>query len=313
MSGSVCYFIQSHRDPEQIYRLVRTLREGSPAARIVVQHNFAASPLDWAPLAGLRETHLLKTSQPQVRSDFSCQVQPYLDLIDWLDTHGHVYDWLVNLTAQDYPVRPIEEIEAHLESSGSDGFIRYWDVLSSESPWSVRKAKARYWHRYGRWNGHERTLRLLRPLTKVLPIHFYLDYGPWIGLRCLSTPFQSSFRCHGGWAWFSLKRQAALYLRDFLRSHPDVERHYRGVKVPEESLVQTVLVNSGRFRLVNDDRRYIDYSRAEKGSPRVLTAADLPMLARGSYDFARKFDLAVDRQVLDAIDRQLLGIRLPAG
>ena len=51
MTATVCYFIQSHRDPEQIYRLVRTLRRGSPRARIVVQHNSVGCDLDRSPLA----------------------------------------------------------------------------------------------------------------------------------------------------------------------------------------------------------------------------------------------------------------------
>jgi hypothetical protein len=69
-----------------------------------------------------------------------------------------------------------------------------------------------------------------------------------------------------------------------------------------------VLVNSGRFDLVDDNLRYIDYTGARKGAPRVLTTADLPLLASGRYHFARKFDLSVDREVLDRIDRELLGM-----
>jgi hypothetical protein len=151
-------------------------------------------------------------------------------------------------------------------------------------------------------------LRALRFATKVLPLHFYLDYGPWVGVPARRPPFHDEFRCYGGWAWFSLRRAAVLYLREFLAAHPEVERHYRGTKVPEESLVQTVLANSGRFYLVDDDYRYIDYAKAHKGSPRVLTVADLPLLSNGRYHFARKFDYGVDREVLDRIDRELLGL-----
>ena len=77
-------------------------------------------------------------------------------------------------------------------------------------------------------------------------------------------------------------------------------------QTPEESLVQTVLVNGGRFRLVDDDLRYIDYEHTHRGSPRTLTVADVPRLASGKYHFARKFDLAVDAEVLDRIDREIL-------
>jgi hypothetical protein len=308
MTTTVCYFIQSHRDPEQIYRLVRTLRQGSPRARIVVQHNFAACDLDGSPLAELPDTWLLPVSRPQIRADYSCQVQPYLDLAGWLEREGISYDWLVNLSAQDYPVTPIPAIEAFLGAATCDGYLRHWDVLSAASPWSRRKARARYWYRYRRLPpAAEPVLRVLKPLTRFLPFQTYLDYGPLLGVRALRTPFHDGFRCQGGWAWFTLRRCAVLYLRDFLAGHPEVVRHYRSTVVPEESIVQTVLANSGRFDLVDDDFRYIDYSRAQKGSPRTLTVADLPELATGRYHFARKFDLAVDREVLDRIDRELLG------
>lgn len=307
MSATVCYFLQSHRDPEQIYRLVHTLRRGSPRARIVVQHNYAACPLDPGPLTDLPGVWLLPVSRRQVRADYSCQVEPYLELIGWLEERGISYDWLINLSAQDYPVTPVPAIEVFLGAADADGFVRHWDVRSPASPWPRRKATARYLYRYRRlppWTAP--ALRALKPLTRVLPLHVYLDYGELLGMRALSTPFHSGFRCYGGWAWFTLRRAAALYLRDFLIQHPEVARHYRGTVVPEESIVQTVLANSGRFRLVDDDFRYIDYARAFKGSPRTLSVADLPELASGRYHFARKFDLAVDGAVLDRIDQDLL-------
>jgi hypothetical protein len=308
MGVTFCYFIQSHRDPEQIYRLLRTLRRGSPGAPIVLQHNPAHCALDEGPLSALGNVHFLRLRERQVRANYNCQVQPFLDAIGLLEGAGVSYDWFVSLTAQCYPVQPLPAFEAHLEASGADGFLRYWDVLGPESPWSQRKPKARYWHRYLRLpEGAEPWLRALRPLTKILPLHFYLDYGPLVGRRTWSTPFRNGFRCLGGWAWFSLRRQAVLYLRDFLAEHPEVVEHYKRTVTPEESIVQTVLVNSGKFRLVNDDLRLIDYEKAHKGSPRTMTSADLPLLASGKYYFARKFDLGVDAGVLDRIDAELLG------
>jgi len=309
MSVTVCYHIQSHRDPEQIYRLVRTLRRGSPRAPIVVSHDFARCDLDPAPLTSLPDVHLLRPSQPPVRGSFTGQVQSWLDVVGWLESQGISYDWLTILSAQDYPVMPLAASEAFLDAATCDGFIRYWDVLSPASPWSRRKARARYWYRYRRLSPRaERWLRALRPFTRLLPLHVYLDYGPFLGTRVLRTPFREGFRCYGGWAWFSLRRRALLYWRDFLAEHPEVLRHYRAAIAPDESIVQTVLVNSRRFALVDDNLRYIDYTRAYKGAPRTLTSADLPLLASGRYHFARKFDWGVDREVLDRIDRELLGM-----
>lgn len=308
MSARVCYFVQSHRDPEQVYRLVRTLRRGSRNGRIVVQHNSAHCGLDWAPLAGLRDTHRFEASCPQVRASWSCQMQPYLEFVASLERERVEYDWIVNLSAQDYPVRPVAEIEAFLAAASADGFLRFFEEGSAEAPWPWRKFRNRYRYRYRKLpDGAAPLLRKLRFLSKVLPVHFYLDYGAYVGRRALGTPFSRSLRCHGGWAWFSIRRSAALFVLRYLAEHPEVERHYRRTVVPEESLVPTILASSGRFDLVNDDHRYIDYSKAHRGSPRTLTVLDLPLLSSGRYHFARKFDLGVDREVVDRIDRELLG------
>jgi len=308
MTATVAYFLQTHRDPEQIYRVLSRLRQGSPGAPIVVRHDFAACELDEAPLKRLG-VHLMRTPGPLVRGTYVGQFQPYLDAVEWLEREGIAYEWLASLSAQDYPVQPVAKIEADLAAAVCDGFIRYWDVRSPESPWSWRKARMRYWYRYRRFSpGAEPWMRAFRRVTKILPLHFYLDYGAVFGVRALRTPFHEGFRCYGGYAWYTLRRQATLYLRDFLAGHPEVWRHYQTVMAPEESVVQTVLVNSGRFDLVNDSLRYIDYRNAIRGAPRVLTVADLPELASGRYHFARKFDLRIDREVLDRIDRELLGV-----
>jgi len=307
MRTTVCWFVQSHRDPEQIVRLLRLLRSGSDGP-IILRHDDAVTPFDPAPVLALGNVHLLPASGRQIRGTFSCGVQPYLDAVEWLETSNTAYDWLVNLTAQDYPVTPVAGIERFLADTTHDGFVRSWDVLGPDSPWSKRKAKARYWHRFRLLPpGSDRLLRPLRWITRITPLQFYFDYGPWVGVRLLRTPFRNDFRCMGGRSWWTLRHDVVRYLREFLAARPDVVAHYRGTITPEESLVPTVLRASRRFDLVNDDLRYIDYSHAIKGSPRTLTVADVPMLAAGRYHFARKFELAVDREVLDVIDRELLG------
>lgn len=304
---NVCYFIQSHRDPEQILRLARVLRTGGPGSTVVIQHNGAASPLDWAPFAAVPGLHRMDVPWRQVRAHYSCQVQPTLYAVEWLDRQGIGYDWLVTLTAQDYPVRPMAAIERDLAAADVDAFLRFWDVRGSDSPWSFRKAKARYWHRYRRWpESTLGALRALRRVTKLLPVHFYLDYGPWVGVRRLRTPWSESLRCYGGWAWFALRREAARFVVAELARRPELAGLYQECITPEESIVQTVLVNGGGFRLRNDDRRYIDYRGAVRGSPRTLGHDDVAMLGAGRYDFARKFELPAGAAVLDRIDRELL-------
>jgi len=309
MTERCCYFLQTHRDPEQVYRLVRTLRAGSPRSIVLVQHNFNAGALDWAPLAEMADVHLMRLPYRQVRGGFSYIAQPLLDAIAWLEREaGGDWDWLVTLSGQDYPVMPLADSERRLRESGCDAFLRYWDVRSPANPWRPERARHRYWYRYRHLpDSVVPWMPLLRQLVYLVPgLHLSRSYGPDLGVRALRTPWSASFRCYGGRTWMMLGRPAARYLLDYLRDHPGLVAYYQRTLVPDESIVQTVLANSGRFRLENDDLRFIDYSRAVKGSPRNLGADDLPELGSGRYAFARKFEWPTDRELLDRIDRELL-------
>ncbi len=304
---TVCYLIVTHRDPPQIERLVRALRRGSPAAPIVVAHDARACELEPERFAELPGVVVRRSTRRYVRGFWTGNLETYLESIAWLESTGIDYDWLVNLTGQDYPVQPLLRSEAFLAASPADGYLRFWDVLGPASPWSRRKARARYWHRYREMpERFAPLLRGLKPLTKLLPLRVALDYGAFVGVRRLRTPFRDGFRCYGGWGFVTLRRAAVRYLLELCAARPDVVRHYQRTMNPDESFVQTALVNAGRFRLVDDDLRYIDYRNAVRGYSRILTSADLPLLASGRYHFARRFDPEVDAEVLDRIDRELL-------
>ena len=85
--------------------------------------------------------------------------------------------------------------------------------------------------------------------------------------------------------------------------------HYRVAICPDESLVQTVLLNArdsaGRQRFVfcNDNLRFVDNEKSKDGRPRLLGDEDFARLTSGSYHFARKFDS--EAPVLDRLDAWL--------
>jgi hypothetical protein len=72
---------------------------------------------------------------------------------------------------------------------------------------------------------------------------------------------------------------------------------------PDEVFLQTVLVNSGKFRLRPEGTHYIDFSKSRNNHPKVLGVADITaMFASGAY-WARKFNLGTDSEVFDLLDR----------
>jgi hypothetical protein len=304
----VGYLVQSHRDPEQVARLVRTLKAGSPGAVVHVSHDVTSSSLDVAALTALPGV-LVRPAEGGY-GDFS-HVRRYLDAVGELVAGGLAVDWVVNLTGHDYPLRPLADVEADLVAGGADGYLEFFPALDPDGgTWPVRRARSRYLFRHRRLAAlspaAQRRLRPLQAINRLQPfVRVHVAYGLTVGVRRRS-PFGPGFELYGGSAYSSLSWNCVAYLREFCAARPDIVRHYEHALSPEESMFQTILVNSGRFTLTGDCRRYFDFRGSTLNHPRVLGLDDLPDALASGADFARKIE---DTAMLDALDAHLARAR----
>lgn len=309
---SVAYLIQSHRDPEQLYRLVRRLRQGSPQAVIHVSHDRRGEPVD------LTELHMAGATDWSLdRGGYGdwTHVQRYLDTVRWLRDSKHEVGWVTNLTAQDYPLRPVAAIEADLAASTADGFMEFFDMFSADSHWPERRARGRYLYRHVRISplppALARRARPLMTVNRLQPLlRVHTAYGLTVGVPSLDVPASArryrdpapapreTMRLYGGSAYSTLTWPTAMRLLELAGDRDLINLFHRTLS-PEEAFAQTVLMNYTEARLVNDARRYWDFTGTQGNHPRVLGAADLPAALASGADFGRKF---ADPAVLDRID-----------
>lgn len=298
---TVCYFIQTHKNPDQIYRLVRTIKQSSPTAQVLLGHDFTSCPLNMTPIQNLSDVYLLRSDVLPIRGDFSL-LQPYLNAINWLFEHNSNFEWLIYISGQDYPTQPISKIEEYLANTEYDGFIQYWDVASR----SAQNNLNRYFYQYYRFPEWTRwLLKKISIIQNFTPIHYYFTYGLLVGIPAKSTPFNDKFICYRGSQWHTLSRKCIYFIKDFVSSHPEIVNYYRKTIVPDESFIQTILVNSNLFKLCNDYKRFIEFLPGES-HPRILTSKDYSTISNGSFHFARKFDLDKDPEIFNMLDNLIL-------
>ena len=308
----VAYLIQTHKNPEQIYRLIRTLIQGSPQCRIVVSHDNSQCQLDEALVGSLGNVSVLYNRAH--RGDFSL-VQGYLDALRWLIRGNVAFDWIVNLSGQDYPAQPLPRIEAFLAETKFEGFMHHFDAFSNSpsNAWGARQGRDRYLYHYRvltrgltRWEWRLSRLpaQAVNRIQRFIRLNTSADL--LLGIRASAPPFNSHFVCYGGPYFMTLSRRCAEYIDHFIQQRPDVVDYYKRTFNPDESFLHTVLANSGRFRFCNDSKRFIDWTVDFAGHPRILTVADLPRITGGEFHFARKFDIERDGKVLDLLDESIL-------
>ena len=297
--GRVAYLVTSYKLPGQVLRLARTLRAGSADAAIVVHHDDRRSSVDRRELGALR----VELVEPPSVAEWGepSQLLMVLRCLRWLLARVE-FDWVVLLSGQDYPIRPVGEIERGLAAADFDAFVETRPV----DPQSRDEFARRY---YWRW-------RRVPPgaggIAKVAArgglVHFRaMPTGSWVGMRTRRTPFGPDLVCHRGSDWFTLSRRAVEAVDRFVADRPDVLAHYRRTLIPTESFVQTVLANDPSLRLSGDYRRFMIWDPPPAGAPRVLRMTDLDAILASGADFARKFDETVDAAVLDEIDRRVHG------
>ena len=287
---TVVYIVISHRNPEQVLRLVRVLREG-PSARVLVRHDQRGERLDHKEVEAAGGDPL----QDRIKTEWGgwSQLKLILGCLREAVTR-HDPDWVLILSGQDYPLRPLADIEAELEASPADarlGAVRPVEARRPPAGDDEFFLRCRYRH-YARPRAFPSSLpRSLRPLA------YARDLPPLVGVRRIEPAPLTLFASAD---WLTLGRAG---IRAVLTASEDrrLMRHFRRVAVPSESFFASVLLADPSLIVEHDNRRFSSFA---SGSPHpdTLTSADFDRLLASGADFARKFDATRDPHVLDLLD-----------
>jgi hypothetical protein len=312
----VLYLVASHTRPAQVLRLLRTLREGSPDAHLVVHHDDRATRLDLAAAHALGAAPILPPTP--VAWGRGSQLAMHLRALAWA-ARERDFDWLVLLSGQDYPVRPLAAIEADLAAATVDGFLERAPVALPAR--RLHAPAEEFGLRYSlAWRALPPPLRrgpalaavrrvaaAARPLVAVRETP---GGPPLLGLPT-RLPYDAALRPHRGSDWYTLSRDAVEAVLAFGARRPDVLRFFARTLLPTEAYVHTVAHSDPALRIADGTRRF---SRWAPGAPHpaVLGLDDLEAALASGADFARKFDDEADPRVLDALDRRLEAAARPA-
>ena len=184
------------------------------------------------------------------------------------------WDYFINLSGQDYPLRSQAEIRDELASRGPGK--NFLEVLDFETSSASIRPRLRYYH--VEFRGRLRRLRIHRAPPRGMKVYW-----------------GSNFIILGR-AFCEFLQTAPLAARCL--------RYFRFAKSSDEFFFQTAFMNSPfAGTLIPDNRRLIVWDGG--AHPRTLTAADRERVLASDALFARKFDESVDSTLLDELDLRL--------
>jgi hypothetical protein len=315
---SIVYCILANKEPQRIARLVNRIQTGQDRVYIHFDSARARTFRDWKSVIERK----CANRNIEIVSEFRCKWGSFGIVDATLSAMRHYedfnYDYFINLSGECYPLKPPEVIKEELNGQN----CALMEVF--KMPYSG----------FGRHGGMNRIQNRYYPMP--LPI---FPYPRGMSIPRLKKRLPCDLEPYGGSTWFCLPKQLVSYILEFVKQNPAVPAFFRHVFAPDEMFFQTILLNSPfRSKIVNDNRRYIDWSRSRPPTilttlqtillnspfrskivndnrryidwsrsrlPKILTKDDLDNIKKSGKLFARKFDLNVDKNILDIIDREI--------
>jgi hypothetical protein len=316
----IAFLILNHRPPTQLLRLIKVLRSELPDSPIIVHHDEFAADLSRSLLDFDDNAFLLTTGAPISWGDFGV-VDAYWQCLSWICENVE-FDWVVLLSGQDYPIKPLRMLAADLAATGADIVLDATpiDELGRRKDRVNRRRRYLYQYRPGQVRVGARpspARSWLRRRAGVLAdifnnvqpfcyVYKFSDQQPWwLGWRARRTPFTPAEPCWFGSVWLTLSRRAAGYVATAVRDRPDFVDYYRRTAHSDESATATLVCNAPWARIERRDLHYVRWTHASTGHPDVFRTEDLPELLAAPGYFARKFDIGADAHVLDELDEML--------
>ena len=274
-------------------------------------------------MASVGGVEVLTGEAPVSWGDFSI-VDVTWKSLSWMVEHLE-FDWVVFLSEQDYPIAPLDKLEATLAASGADAFIHARTLDRIEDADLRMDCDRRYHYQYTALPRPGLMARLpprvRRPiadaanyanfvvykLQRKVTVYRYPDPLPMrLGVRPKRSPFSSVFPCWYGSQWMALSRRAAQTVDRFVEDRADYVRYYAKTVIPDESATATIVCNDPTLAVRDEHLHYVRFS-ANDGHPDVFGLDDTDELVGTGRFFARKFDVDIDSGVLDALDRHIFG------
>jgi hypothetical protein len=190
------------------------------------------------------------------------------------------WDFFVNLTGQDFPLKTQADMKEFLRGHAGKNFLH---IMDQRRDWARSLFRIKW---------HYVELRGKVPLParrRVLPLPF-------------RRRFIKGAIPYGGSTWFIMSRPFCEYVC----RNREVEKYktfYKHTFIPEEGFFQTVIMHSPfKDTLVPDNKRLICWPN---GRIQVFRSQDYSTLTTSDAFFARKFDETVDSEIVDRMAARL--------
>ena len=301
------YLILAHKNPQQLARMIKALDDGNSKFFI---HLDAKTPIE--PFtAQLEDEHIVFIPERErcVWGDFSI-VLATIHLME-AAAKAQSKGFFILMSGQDYPIKPMGELDAFLEKNAQCDFIYYLPLEQKWKPKMVKDKLAHYHILHSETRGDSNCYAPFscsslfqkgRTLWHLLKGRLSLqNFKKLRQLPRREAPFVQQYAGSQFWAF---SENTFYDVLSYIQKHrKELELYYQYTSSPDEVYFHSILLNlkeEGRKIILKNQLTYVNYFRKNN----IFLTEDFEKLTSAKEQFfARKFDMEIDAIILDRLDK----------
>lgn len=308
------YIVLAHKNPLQIKRMVKNLYEPWTFFYIHIDRNTDITPFK----EGLSEFQNIIFLDKEERYKGIWGhigiVKATLMAMQKIVTDRKV-GYTILLSGQDYPLKNNNAILGFFENNDTN----YIDTIPVETLWKKhgRDRISKYKINKSNQRGH----------FLLLPSIFDRDFYCWETLGQLNylrktgkfkslfkifknRKFPANLKAYGGSVYWALPLKSVHYIINFIEQNPDYLHYNQNTLCPDEIFFHSIIsfIQKKEKLKVSKSITYVNWKRKSGPLPVTFEKSDFDELEKASkhHFFARKFDMEMNNEILDEIDKNLL-------
>ena len=311
MKKNVACLVLVHKNFSQLLRLCNSLRHSNVKIFIHIDKKMKISKEEIKLLGEYQDNICVLPKRYSCFLDEWSLIEATLALINYAkETLRENVGYYVLMSGQDYLIKPITDFVDFLHDNYPRPFIDC--TPRSTDNWVGEKFA------HTRLRIYARKLRHIVGVRGFLLLSLYLERLIPQRYTLYNQLKKFNINLFGGSAWWVLPDGVIDEIIAFVNENPEFIKLYKWSDTPEETFFQT-LIMQGRFRSlvqVNDpeerEQNCLTYANFETptksftGHPHIITIEDYDCLVCKEQFIARKFDIAVDCDIIDKLDMNLI-------
>lgn len=285
----IFYFITAHKDPDQLFSLVNSLKNNGCVICIHVDAKSNLSDF----MDKIPETETVFFIKDRIKVFWSGFSQVEATLEGMRKFSGSDADFFITLSGQDFPIKPSDSLFGYLTEHKNNNFIL---ADLTEINWKEADLRIESIRFIDFFEDLRCKIKLLTPLINKFEGLLNRSFA-LAGKRKL--PYE--YKLFGGSSWFAFNKAAINYILKTISDKPLLVSFFRKTLCSDEHFFQTIIGNSTLIStVIQDNLRFVRFLNG-KSNPEILTLKDYKALIEASSFFARKFDPVVDKEIINQI------------